>query len=80
MGHISERWNKVKVVFIHKSGKTNLNQPKGYRPISLSSFLLKSLQRLVDLDISERPTLSDFAMHSMPTVKVDWQLAKLNRH
>lgn len=41
--HIPQLWRKVNVVFIPKPGK-NPDLPKSYRPISLSSFLLKTLE------------------------------------
>ena len=37
-------WRRVKVVFIPKAGKVNHSTAKDYRPISLSSFLLKILE------------------------------------
>nr|XP_034177372.1 uncharacterized protein LOC117602918 [Osmia lignaria] len=41
-------WRYSKVVFIPKPGKDNYDLAKSYRPISLTSFLLKTLERLVD--------------------------------
>jgi hypothetical protein len=38
----------VKVVFIPKPGKATYGGPKDYRPISLTLFLLKTMERLVD--------------------------------
>ena len=37
------------VVFLPKSGKTSYTDPKSYRPISLTSTILKTLERLVKL-------------------------------
>ena len=37
------------VVFIPKAGKINHNTAKYYRPTSLTSFLLKTLERLIDV-------------------------------
>lgn len=51
LGYIPKTWRKVKVVFIPKSGKTSHTAAKDYRPISLSSFLLKTMERLVDLEV-----------------------------
>jgi ribonuclease HI len=39
-------WSKMKVVFIPKPGK-DTSSPKGYRPITLSSFLLKGLEKAI---------------------------------
>jgi hypothetical protein len=41
-------WRQVKVVFIPKSGRDSYGGPKDYRPISLTSFLLKTMERLID--------------------------------
>jgi hypothetical protein len=35
-------------VFIPKPGRNSYNKPRDYRPISLTSFLLKTLERLAD--------------------------------
>lgn len=48
-GYIPERWREVRVAFIPKAGKPSHTTAKDYRPISLSSFLLKTLERLLDL-------------------------------
>ncbi|XP_063994255.1 uncharacterized protein LOC135171557 [Diachasmimorpha longicaudata] len=48
-----EMWREVRVVFIPKPGKCSYDNAKAYRPISLSSFLLKTLERLVDRHIKE---------------------------
>jgi hypothetical protein len=41
-------WRQVNVVFIPKPGRNSYNGPRDYRPISLTSFLLKAMERLVD--------------------------------
>ncbi|XP_011313427.1 uncharacterized protein [Fopius arisanus] len=53
LGHVPGRWREVRVVFIPKPGKCTYDNAKAYRPISLSSFLLKTLERLVDRHIKE---------------------------
>lgn len=45
---IPNKWKEVKVVFIPKAGKVNHSKAKDYRPISLSSFLMKVLERILD--------------------------------
>ena len=54
LGHIPKRWRDVNVVFIPKAGKINLDKAKDFRPISLSSFFLKTAERLVDLEIRSK--------------------------
>ena len=46
--HIPKVWREVKVVFIPKPGKADYSLPKAYRPISLTSFVLKTMERLCD--------------------------------
>jgi hypothetical protein len=53
LGYIPQAWREVRVVFIPKAGKRDTEQPKSYRPISLSSFLLKTMEKLVDHNIRE---------------------------
>jgi hypothetical protein len=47
-GYVPTAWRQVKVVFIPKPGRNTYSGPKDYRPISLTSFLLKTMERLVD--------------------------------
>jgi hypothetical protein len=47
-GYVPPMCRQVKVVFIPKPGRNSYCGPKDFRPISLTSFLLKTLQRLVD--------------------------------
>ncbi|XP_011313404.1 uncharacterized protein [Fopius arisanus] len=51
LGHVPYKWREVRVVFIPKPGKCSYDNAKSFRPISLSSFLLKTLERLVDRHI-----------------------------
>ena len=43
----SKLWKSTKVIFIPKPAKKNYNIPKAFRPISLSNYFLKTLERLV---------------------------------
>ena len=45
--HTPKVWRETKVIFLPKPGKPSYDIPKAYRPISLSNFLLKTLERLV---------------------------------
>ena len=47
LGHVPDVWKEVKVVFIPKAGK-NPEEPKSYRPINLTSFLLKTMEKIID--------------------------------
>jgi len=46
--YIPQEWRMVRVVFIPKPGRDDYTLPKSFRPISLTSFLLKTLERLCD--------------------------------
>ena len=41
------KWKETKVIFIPKPGKESYRIPKAFRPISLSNYFLKGLERLV---------------------------------
>jgi hypothetical protein len=47
-GYVPAIWRQVKVVFIPKPGKGSSSGPRDYRSIGLTSFLLKTMERLVD--------------------------------
>ena len=47
-GYVPAIWRQVKVVFIPKPGRSTFSGPRDYRPISLTLFLLKAMERLVD--------------------------------
>ncbi len=51
---IPKRWRQIKVVFIPKLGKDDYSVPKAYRPITLSNFLLKVMERVINWFLSER--------------------------
>lgn len=61
--YIPPVWRNVNVVFIPKGGGRPSALPKSYRPISLSSFILKTMEKLVDLHIRSG-TLIDSPLHS----------------
>ena len=47
LGYTPKLWRQTKVIFISKPGKDSYQKPKSFRPISLSNYLLKGLERLV---------------------------------
>ena len=51
LSYIPLCWRGVSVVFIPKPGKPNYETAKAYRPISLMSFILKTLEKLIDKSI-----------------------------
>ena len=50
-GRVPTKWTESRVAFIPKPGKEDYMDPKSYRPISLTSFFLKGLERLVLWDL-----------------------------
>lgn len=54
-------WKETKVVFIPKAGKIQHFSPKDYRPISLSSFFLKTFERIIDDYIKSKFRSFDFS-------------------
>lgn len=50
---VPKEWLKMRVIFIPKEGKTEYGSAKSYRPITLSSFLLKGLERLLKWHLEE---------------------------
>ena len=55
-------WKDTKVIFIPKPGKEDYNLAKSFRPISLSNYLLKGLERLLGWHINEM--LIQFPIHA----------------
>jgi hypothetical protein len=55
LGYIPDAWQKVRVIFIPKPGCTSYELTKSFRPISLTSFLVKTMERLVDQSIGMGP-------------------------
>lgn len=52
--YIPKCWRSAKICFLPKPGKDNYDEPKSYRPISLMSFVLKTLEKLIDGRIREK--------------------------
>ena len=58
-----KKWRETKVIFLPKPGKDSYDIPKAYRPISLSNFLLKALERLVTWRMEK--DMEDFPIHHL---------------
>ncbi|NJL70781.1 MAG: RNA-directed DNA polymerase [Candidatus Competibacteraceae bacterium] len=54
LGRIPSKWLEMKVIFIPKQGKDDYSSAKSYRPITLSNFMLKGLERLVQWRIQDQ--------------------------
>ena len=46
IGYVPERWRNARTVFIPKADKGDYTLPRSYRPITLTSFCFKTLERL----------------------------------
>jgi hypothetical protein len=46
-------WRNSDVMFIDKPGKKDMEDPRSFRPISLMSFVYKTLEKLVAIDLEE---------------------------
>lgn len=47
-GYVPNAWRDVRVCFIPKAGRRPSTEAKSFRPISLSSFLLKTMEKIID--------------------------------
>ncbi|WP_221935848.1 hypothetical protein, partial [Klebsiella pneumoniae] len=54
LGYIPRAWQRARVSFIPKTGKRDATLPTSFRPISLTSFLLKAIEKTVDNHIRTR--------------------------
>ena len=57
LGYLPNHWRDSSVVFIPKTGRPSYEEAKAFRPITLASFQLKSLEKLLLWRIQDR-TLS----------------------
>ena len=61
-GFIPTAWRETKVVFLPKPGRGDYTEAKSFRPISLTSFLLKTMERIL-VDYMEATTLRVFPLN-----------------
>jgi ribonuclease HI len=57
-GYVPYQWREVNVVFLPKPGKDSYTSAKSFRPISITSFMLKTLEKLIDRYIRETVLIS----------------------
>ena len=51
LSYIPSKWREVGVIFIPKAGKRDRTSPKAYRPSSLTSVILKMMEKIINLHI-----------------------------
>ena len=54
LNYVPTIWKESNVIFIPKTGKTSYEEAKAFRPITLSSFQLKTLEKLLLWRINEQ--------------------------
>ena len=59
LGYTPKSWRNSKIVFIPKAGKDDYTKAKSFRPISLTSFLFKGLERVVLWHLEETTLLEN---------------------
>lgn len=59
LGHIPKIWRGITVTFIPKPGKDTYESASSYRPISLMSFMLKTLEKLIDRKLRDEELLAN---------------------
>lgn len=77
-GQIPTAWCKVNVIFLPKPGKSP-EEPKSYRPISLSSFFLKTIERLLDYHIRSH-LKKKFPLHPLQFAYISGKSTDLALH
>jgi hypothetical protein len=62
-GYTPTHWSTSKAIFLPKPGKPDYQDPRAYRPISLTPFLFKTLEKLM-LWQANVTCLKDFPLHN----------------
>ena len=62
LGYIPKSWCTAQVAFIPKPGRLDYTTAKAFRPIGLTSFLLKGMEKLIDRYLRSGPLL-DLPIH-----------------
>ena len=52
-GYVPQEWLRTRVVFLSKPGKTDYSSARSFRPICLTLFVFKCMERCVYWNISE---------------------------
>ena len=62
LGYTPTKWKECKVVFIPKPGKDTYDAAKSWRPISLTNYLLKTLEKVCSWHMDEM--LETYPVHT----------------
>ena len=52
IGHVPDCWRHSRVIFIPKAGRKSYSEARSFRPITLSNFVIKVMERLVLWEIN----------------------------
>ena len=53
LGYVPTLWREAKTIFIPKPGKKDYSEPRAFRPITLSSFMIKIMERIILWHLNE---------------------------
>ena len=63
-GYVPSAWREICIKFIPKSGRASYEEAKSFRPISLNTFLLKTVEQIIDHYIRD-VCLVEHPLHNM---------------
>ena len=63
LGYVPKRWRGANAVLIPKVGKSDYSSPRSFRPISLTSFLFKGMERVVAWHLEEVGVVDSLSPH-----------------
>ena len=63
LGYVPKRWRGAEAVLIPKVGKSDYSSPRSFRPISLTSFLFKGMERVIVWHLEEVGVVDALSPH-----------------
>ena len=63
LGYVPRRWRGAKAVLIPKAGKKDYSSPRSFRPISLTPFLFKGMERVAAWHLEEVGVVDRLSPH-----------------
>ena len=63
LGYVPKSWREAKAVLIPKEGKRDYSNPRAFRPILLTSFLFKGMDRVICWDLEEAGVVDKLFRH-----------------
>jgi len=53
LGYVPVNWRRARVIYIPKPGKDSYESPRSFRPITLSSFMVKTMERVIQTVVEQ---------------------------